>query len=86
LIKQLTTVSEFDEWQAYFEERMSYSDKSDYYAAATIRAIFASQGAKVSRNVGDFLLDFKTPNTRQTNTQDSRSIWFRILGMEQETE
>jgi hypothetical protein len=85
LIKQLTTVSEFDEWQAYFEERMSYSDKSDYYAAATIRAIFASQGAKVSRNVNDFLLSFKNPNAN-TDTQDSRSTWFRILGMGQETE
>ena len=78
-------MSEFDEWQAYFEERMSYSDKSDYYAAATIRAIFASQGAKVSRNVNDFLLSFKNPNTN-TDTQDSRSAWFRILGMGQETE
>jgi len=77
-------VSEFDEWQAYFEQRMSYNDKSDYYAAATIRAIFASQGAKVSRNINDFLLDFKKPN--QSDDQDSRSLWLRALGVKQETE
>jgi hypothetical protein len=77
-------VSEFDEWQAYFEQRMSYNDKSDYYAAATIRAIFASQGAKVSRNINDFLLDFKKPD--QDEDQDSRSLWLRALGVKQETE
>jgi hypothetical protein len=83
LIKQLTTVSEFDEWQAYFEERMSYSDKSDYYAAATIRAIFASQGAKVGP-IKEFLLDLQPARSQVAKQGDSREAWFAILGMKAE--
>jgi hypothetical protein len=75
-------VSEFDEWNAYFEQRMNYPERADYYAAATIRAIFASQGAKVSRDINDFLLSFRS--SQKSNAGNSEDIWLSIFGIDKE--
>jgi hypothetical protein len=76
----LTTVSEFDEWQAYFEERMSHSEKSDYYSASMIRAIYASQGAKVGP-INEFLLELKPSVPEEKSSKDT---WLAIFGMKDE--
>jgi hypothetical protein len=86
LVKQLTTVSEFDEWQAYFEERHGIHEKADYYAAATIRAIFASQGAKVGK-VQDYLLEFEFPKPNpSTPPIDSKSVWLGMFNIDSESQ
>lgn len=85
LVKQLTTVSEFDSWQAYFKDRLAKKEKSDYYAAATIRAIYASQGAKVSKNLSEFLLDFEIPKeSRKVDPEDSKAIWLGLFNIDPE--
>lgn len=77
----MVTVSEYDNWQIYFQSRRSDVDKSDLYSAATIRAIFASQGARVSSKISDYLLDFgDSPVSEQAEPpQDSKSIWLDIF-------
>ena len=85
LIKQLTTVSEFDNWQAYFRDRLARHEKPDYYAAATIRAIYASQGAKVSKNLSEFLLDFEVPKeSKKSDPKDSQSVWLALFNIDPE--
>lgn len=85
LVKQLTTVSEFDTWQRYFSDRLSKKEKSDYYAAATIRAIYASQGAKVSGNLSDYLLDFEPPKVNKAEpVYDSKSMWLGLFNIDAE--
>lgn len=83
MVKQLTTVSEFENWQVYFEERLAGHDKADYYHAALIRAVYASQGAKVSNKVADFLLDFELP--KETKPENgSKGVWLSIFGIDPE--
>lgn len=86
MVKQLTTISEFDTWQAYFARRMSDRDKDDWYAAATIRAIFASQASPKAKipPVSDYLLEFRSPETKNdpAEGQDSKAIWASIFGMD----
>lgn len=79
LVKQLTTVSEFDNWQTYFTMRRNHRDKSDWYAAATMQAIFASQGAKTKIN--DHLLDFEAPVEAKQEPTDSKAVWLSIFGI-----
>jgi hypothetical protein len=81
----LTTVSEFDKWQAYFEERLTFHEKPDYYAAAMIRAIFVSQGAKAQK-ISDYMLEFSVPEKKipEPDESDSRNVWLRALGVSQE--
>jgi hypothetical protein len=66
---------------------MAIHEKSDYYAAATIRAIFASQGAKVSQ-ISEYLLEFSSSVSKATTSEsdesDSRSVWLGALGISQE--
>lgn len=86
MVKQLTTISEFDTWQAYFAKRMSDRDKEDWYAAATIRAIFASQASPKAKipPVSDYLLEFRStePKNEVPEEQDSKAIWASIFGMD----
>ena len=66
---------------------MTIPEKADYYAAATVRAIFTSQGAKASKNISDYLLDFsfaKATEKQPEDAADSRSIWLNALGVQQE--
>lgn len=85
MVKQLTTVSEFDSWQRYFSDRLAKREKSDYYAAATIRAIYASQGAKVANNIADYLLEFDPPKTEKPEpVYDSKSMWLGIFNIDAE--
>ncbi len=74
-------MSEFEEWLAFFDERLEYPEKSDYYTAATIRAIYASQGGKVGP-IKDFMLKFEPP--KPDVQQDSESVWLGIFGIEKE--
>lgn len=83
MVKQLTTVSEFDGWQAFFRERMHRRDKADYYAAAIVRAVYASQGAKVG-DVSKYLLDFEVNKPETKSETDSKSIWLGIFGIDLE--
>lgn len=78
-------MSEFWEWQAYFQERLNTPDKPDYYAAATIRAIFASQGAKTG-NIADYMLQFELPkaNVDVEQAYDSKSMWLGIFNIDAE--
>jgi hypothetical protein len=76
-------VSEFDEWQAYFEERLTFSEKADYYTASMIRAIYASQGAKVGP-IKDFLLELKPATNTKPPEEGSKDTWLRIFGMNTE--
>lgn len=80
----MTTVSEFEEWQAYFQERLSVPEKEDHYAAATIRAIFAAQGGKAGK-ISDYLLKFEPPRKTQVEKPDSKSMWLAIFGITEET-
>jgi hypothetical protein len=80
----LTTVSEFEEWQAYFQERLTFPEKEDHYAAATIRAIFAAQGGKAGK-ISDYLLKFEAPRKKQAAEQDSKSVWLAIFGIAEES-
>lgn len=82
LVKQLTTVSEFDNWQTYFTMRRNDRDKSDWYAAATMQAIFASQGAKTK--IEDHLLKFEAPKQETQKVEDSKSVWLAIFGIDPE--
>ena len=79
LVKQLTTVSEFDNWQTYFTMRRNHRDKSDWYAAATMQVIFASQGAKTK--IEDHLLKFEAPASEADKATDSKSVWLSIFGI-----
>ena len=78
-------MSEFDNWQSYFRDRLAKREKSEYYAAATIRAIYASQGAKVSKNLSEFLLDFEVPSEpKKSDPKDSQSIWLALFNIDPE--
>lgn len=77
-------MSEFEGWHAYFRQRMNIPDKPDYYAAATIRAIFASQGAKKLGNISEFLLEFDTPKPKSKGPEDSKSIWLAMFNIDPE--
>ena len=83
MVKQLTTVSEFDGWQVFFRERMHRRDKADYYAAATIRAIYAAQGARVGE-INKYLLDFEITKPQDAADIDSKSIWLGMFGIDPE--
>lgn len=75
-------MSEFDEWQAYFEERQAIHDKPDYYAAAMMRAFYISQGNKVGP-IKDFLLDFEPP-VQKDDKQNTKSVWLSAVGLDPE--
>lgn len=64
---------------------MTIHEKPDYYAAAMIRAIFVSQGAK-SQKISDYLLEFSVPEKKvpESDESDSRSVWLNALGVNQE--
>lgn len=76
-------MSEFDGWQAFFRERLHKHEKADYYAAATIRAIYASQGAKTGE-LSRYLLDFEEPKPKAQSQTDSKSVWLGIFGIDSE--
>lgn len=63
---------------------MNIHEKSDYYAAATIRAIFASQGAKKLGKVSEFLLEFEAPKKAKPENYDSKSMWLAIFNIDPE--
>ncbi len=88
LVKQLTTVSEFEKWQSYFRLKQTLHDKSDWYAAQTTWAIFASQGAKKLKP-SDYLLEFKLPETekkKERTWEQERDLWLGMLGVKQESD
>ena len=95
LVKQLTTVSEFEKWQAFFTQKQKQHDKSDWYSAQMTWAIFAAQGAK-NLKVKDFLMDFKVPKPKakpkakpvkedpETAWKASQALWLGMLGINPE--
>lgn len=62
---------------------MHRRDKADYYAAAIVRAVYASQGAKVG-DVSKYLLDFEVNKPETKSETDSKSIWLGIFGIDLE--
>jgi hypothetical protein len=66
---------------------MSERDKGDWYTAATIRAIFASQAGPRAKipPISDYLLEFEStpkPEQGQAEQYDSKAIWASIFGMD----
>lgn len=63
---------------------MNIHEKPDYYAAATIRAIFASQGVKKLGKISEFLLEFEAPVKKNPEQYDSKSMWLAIFNIDPE--
>jgi hypothetical protein len=73
ILKQLTTISEFEKWPTYFRKRRAQHEKEDWYMAAVAQTIAAVNGNKTK--VEDHLLVFATPKKK-----DSRSTWLSMFG------
>jgi hypothetical protein len=76
-VKQLTTVSEFDKWPAYFRMRREQKDKADWYAASICHTLAAVNGNKTK--VSDYLLVFEDPEEKKQ--KDSKNLWLALLGV-----
>jgi hypothetical protein len=77
VVKQLTTVSEFDKWPTYFRMRREQRDKTDWYSAAICHTLAAVNGNK--SKIGDYLLVFEDPEEKKP--KDSKNVWLMLLGI-----
>lgn len=77
IVKQLTTVSEFDKWPTYFRMRREQKDKADWYSAAICQTLASVHGNK--SKVSDHLLVFEDPEDKKP--KDSKNIWLMLLGI-----
>ena len=80
LTKQMTTVDEFTDWQAYFIRRRNEPDKIDWYHAATIHAIYRTMGGSKGK-IEDHLLKFETPKPKVQDPEHSKAIWMAAYGI-----
>lgn len=78
ILKQLTTVSEFEDWSAYFHMRRQHHEKSDWYMAALSHTMNAVNGGKTK--IADHLLVFEDPKPKLP--QGSMAAWCALLGVE----
>ena len=86
LVKQLTTVSEFDKWTVFFRMRREQHDKEDWYSAATIRAIFHAMTGKAG-DLDSYLLKFEAPVEKEPTPVEavqSESLWLALMGIDKD--
>jgi hypothetical protein len=82
--KQCTTLDELEKWQAYFIRRRAKRDKSDWYHAAIIAAIYNASGNIKSRvKIEDCLLSFSPPKPRQSTQEQIKQTFLAVFGIKE---
>jgi len=84
LLKEIVTLQEFEQWQAYFNRRKREHDKTDWYLASIAHIIGRTMGGAKNK-LEDYLLKFQKPvAAKQTySLQDSKAAWLLALGIKE---
>jgi hypothetical protein len=79
-VKEHITVTEYENWQLYFEQRFQTHEKEDYLAALIASAVYNANGAKTK--LESQLLKFS--GKQNYSPELSQSIWLGALGISTE--
>lgn len=69
-------MSEVRLWAAYFEAKTNLHDKSDWYMAQIVLAIYETMGGVKNKRVNDYLLKFEAP--RKTMSEEASIEWTKM--------
>lgn len=80
---RLTTVEEFEKWQAYFIRRKSEVEKSDYYLAAIAQSVYRTMGGTKTK-LDEHLIKFEPPQKIVVSEEEAAATIYAIFGVKPE--
>jgi hypothetical protein len=80
-VKAVTSLDEFEQWQAYFYRRKTEREKSDWYLASVACAI-TNAFSKRPTKIEDHLLVFE--GSGKKNPDSSKATWLTALGYKEQ--